>query len=146
MNYNSFLTRDYKFLGQPPSPKKRPPFTRLHAVIVVALIMFVATLVSFFSNDVEATRVSEPTPLIQLNEQALSQIHASLTLESTKEVALPSILEKDTVNQAHSNTPAPSLKQTIIKIKSGHSLSAIFKKHKFSHQDLYNIMQKGSAI
>ena len=60
-------------MGQPSGPQKRAPFTRLHAVIVLASIMFIATLVSFFSNDAEATRKSDPTQLIQLNEQALSK-------------------------------------------------------------------------
>ncbi len=127
-------------MGQPPAPKKRPPFTRLHAVIVLASIMFIATLASFFSNDAKATRNTDQSPLIPLNEQALSQIHASLT-NNEKDIFLP--LEVNEITQPEQ--PALALKQTIIKIKSGHSLSNIFKKYKFSHQDLYRIMQKGKS-
>ena len=70
-------------MGQKPAPRKRPPFTRLHAVIVLALIMFIATVASFFSNDVEATRNVEPHQLIKINEEALSQIHASISINNT---------------------------------------------------------------
>jgi len=130
-------------MGQPSGPQKRAPFTRLHAVIVLATIMFIATLASFFSNDSAATQKSAPTQLIQLNEQALSQIHLSLKEEtSNKEVFLP-VLAKEEIQPEQE--PAQELKQTVIKIKSGHSLSALFKKHHFSHQDLYRIMQKGKA-
>jgi murein DD-endopeptidase MepM/ murein hydrolase activator NlpD len=100
--------------------------------------MFIATIASFFSNDVEATRNAD----IQLNEQALSQIYASLPpqIKNEEKVALP-----DSNNIEQQEQPVLALKQTIIKIKSGHSLSSIFKKHKFSHQDLYRIMQKGKT-
>ena len=132
-------------MGQPPAPQKRPPFTRLHAVIVLAVIMFVATLASFFSNDVEATRNIEQPQLIQLNDQALSQIHASL--ESKQEhYQAAKLSETTSQNQEPLNEPpTPVFKQTVIKVKSGHSLSTIFRKHRFSHQDLYTIMQKGKA-
>ncbi|MCW9031079.1 MAG: hypothetical protein OQK58_06275, partial [Gammaproteobacteria bacterium] len=143
MNYNSFLTRDYKLLGQPPAPQKRPPFTRLHAVIVIAAIMFIITLASFFSNNVEATRNIQQPQLIQLNEQTLSQIHTSLTTHHSKEDKFQPIPLNENVSQEQEQQieVSPVLKQTMIKIKSGHSLSAIFRKHHFSQQDLYNIMQ-----
>lgn len=129
-------------MGQPSAPDKRPPFTRLHAVIVLASIMFVATVASFFSNDVEATKNIEQAQLIQLNEQALSQIHTSLT-NNTEETTNEAKIEISTTEQQQQ--PSKSLKQTIVKIKSGHSLSNIFKKHSLSHQDLYRIMQKGKT-
>lgn len=128
-------------MGQPSGPQKRSPFTRQHAVIVLATITLVTTAASFFSNNVEATRNAEPTQLIQLNEQALSQIHTNLT--SIKEDFIP----QQTIQaelQEHVQ-PVQALKQSIIKVKSGHSLSSIFKKQKLSHQDLYQIMQKGAA-
>ena len=132
-------------MEQPSAPKKRPPFTRLHAVIVLALIMFIATVASFFSNDAEATRITEQTQLIQLNKQALSQIHASLTLQKTAdEKVFPAVQYNDN-EQQFQEQPSLALKQTSIKIKPGYSLSAIFRKHHFSHQDLYRIMQKGKA-
>lgn len=125
-------------MGQTPAPQKRPPFTRLHAVIVLASIMFVATVASFFSNDVAATRNTDSIELIQLNEEALSQIHASL-----EPLTLGPQIEAVQLEQIEESVPVQPLTQTIIKVKSGHSLSSIFRKHKFSHQDLYRIMQKG---
>jgi len=144
-------------MGQPPAPRKRPPFTRLHAVIVLALIMFIATVASFFSNDVEATRNIETPQLIKLNEEALSQIHASLSVNNKITNTPPVLIEnnaqavenpaQESSDIAKTTAPLvqPELKQTVVKIKSGHSLSALFRKHRFSHQDLYSIMQKGEA-
>jgi len=138
-------------MGQPPAPQKRPPFTRLHAVIILASIMFIATVASFFSNDVEATRNIEQAQSIKLNDQALSQIHASLTTHTKQSEAQPVLFNQNDkrTEQAQIQEPqeqvSPALKQTVIKIKSGHSLSTIFRKHRFSHQDLYNIMQKGNS-
>ncbi len=130
-------------MGQKPAPDKRPPFTRLHAVIVLASIIFIATVASFFSNDAEATRHANPAQLIQLNEQALSQIHTSL-VKSNK--ILPPVTVNDEVTQQEQQDQATlALKQTTIKIKSGHSLSMIFRKNRFSHQDLYHIMRTGKA-
>ena len=144
-------------MGQPPAPKKRPPFTRLHAVIVLALIMFIATVASFFSNDVKATRHVEPPQLIEFNETTLSQIHASVSSLNSEVNTAP--LQATTGNQAvenennntnsevQLNNPAdiaqPEFTQTSVTIKPGHTLSYIFKKYRFSHQDLYSIMQKG---
>jgi len=130
-------------MGQPSSPQKRPPFTRLHAVIVLAAIMFIATVASFFSNDVAATRVLEQPQLIQLNNQALSQVHASLT--TAVENLSPVAFTNENIEPKIKEAPGSKLTQTNIKIKSGHSLSAIFKKYHFSHQDLYRIMQKGKV-
>ena len=130
-------------MGQKPAPKKRPPFTRLHAVIVLASIMFIATVTSFFSNDAEATRHANPAQLIQLNEQALSQIHTSLI--KTNNTLPPVTINDEVAQQEQQDQPTLALKQTTIKIKSGHSLSTIFRKNHFSHQDLYRIMHTGKA-
>lgn len=129
-------------MGQPSAPQKPPVFTRLHAVIVIAAIMFVIIVASFFSKDVAATRNLEQVGQIQLNETTLSQVHASFTSPAqTIENMAPVLLPEETPPQKLATSQ--TLKQTIIKIKSGSSLSSIFKKHKFSHQDLYRIMQKG---
>jgi murein DD-endopeptidase MepM/ murein hydrolase activator NlpD len=118
----------------------------LHAVIVLALIIFVATVASFFSNDVEATRNVEQPQLIEFNQRALSQIHTSLTpLKTNIEDLFSQPEENKSIEPEQAAKPAISLKQTVIKIKRGHTLSAIFKKHNFSHQDLYLIMQQGKS-
>jgi murein DD-endopeptidase MepM/ murein hydrolase activator NlpD len=132
-------------MGRPPAPQKRPAFTRLHAIIVVATIMVVVIVASFFSNDVAATRNIEQVGLIQLNDQALSQVHATFTSPvQANEKITPVVVSDDEL--PHKLAPAQTLKQTIIKIKSGNSLSSIFTKYRFSHQDLYNVMQKGKTV
>lgn len=155
MNYNSFLNRDYKLLQKTAAPQKRAPFTRLHAVIILATIMFIATVASFFSNDVKATRERAPEQHFTLNKQALSQIHASLTPLINRKETLPQQktpaeiidsaekIEEAAIVAAPAPEPVIALKQTIVKIKSGHSLSNIFKKHRIKHQDLYRLMQNG---
>ena len=130
-------------MGQPTPPRKRPPFTRLHAVIIIAAIMFIATVASFFSNDVAAIRVLEQPQLIKLNNDALSQVHASL--QTTTENVSPEFVAKQNIEPIVEEEALNELTQTKVKIKSGHSLSAIFKKHHLSHQDLYQIMQKGKT-
>ncbi len=131
-------------MGQPTPPQKRPPFTRLHAVIVLATIMFIATVASFFSNDVAATRVLEKAQLIQLNNDALSQVHTSLTSATAENTSAVTFASKNP-EPAISKITVSKLTQTKIKVRSGHSLSVIFRKHHLSHQDLYRIMQKGKA-
>ncbi len=129
-------------MGKPSSPQKRPPFTRLHAVFILATIMFIATIASFFSNDAKATRQTGHDQLIQLNEQALSQVHASISTQKTIDSEINHTLPY-TQQELEKQEPAPVLKETVLKVKSGHSLSTIFKKHKLSHQDLHQVMQKG---
>lgn len=148
VNYNSFLSQDYKIPG-PRSPRqKRAPFTRLHAVIILAVIMFIATVASFTSNDVKANLKAEQPQAIPFSNTSLSQIHVSLTpLKTHKTPILNHVVQK---NEAQNETveeskPSPTLKQTTLKIKSGHSLSSIFKKHQLSSQDLHAVMQKGKG-
>lgn len=135
-------------MGQPSGPQNRPPFTRLHAVIVLASIIVIAIVISFFSSDVEATRNSNQTQSIQFNEQALSQIHASIAplTDNNTGVALQAKFNETSLPEQQLQPPvADSFKKTTIKVKSGYSLSTIFKKHRLSHQDLYRIMQKGES-
>lgn len=133
-------------MGQPPAPQNRPPFTRMHAIIVLLSITFIAIVVSFFSSDAEATRNSEQTQAIKFNEQALSQIHASISSQasSIQNIAYPTQISEPALTLPQIPV-AEAFKQTTIKIKPGHSLSALFKKHRLSHQDLYRIMQKGKS-
>ena len=126
-------------MGPSSGPEKRPPFTRLHAVLVLVMIIAFTAITSFFSNDVEATRNVDPTQLIQLNEQSLSQIHASL-IPAKEDFSFQEVAQAEPQEQTQA---AQTLKKTTIKVKSGQSLSTIFRKQKLSHQDLYQIMQMG---
>lgn len=133
-------------MGQPSAPQKRPPFTRLHAVILLVSITIIASVISFFPSNVEATRNPDKSQLIKFNEHALSQIHASLSTQVNNEeiVTLPTQTNESAlvVQQKLITTP---LQEKRITIKSGQSLSTIFRKHQLSHQDLYQIMQKAEA-
>lgn len=128
-------------MGEPPAPQKRPPYTRLHAVAVLAVIMVVITLLSFFSNDAAATRNPIEPHAIQLNEESLSQIHASLTSHLENEQPSLQLISESEQKQLPIN-----LKQTVVKIRPGHSLAIIFQKNNLSQQDLYYIMKKGQSV
>ena len=143
MDYNSFLTRDYKFMGQPSADKKRTPYTRLHAVILLATIMFIVTLFSIFSSEVSAHKQSVASQDIELNTQALSQIHTSFSSSNT--IPAKKTIEAEIPVLQTEEWTAPVLKQSEIKVKSGHSLAYIFKKERLNHQDLYRLMQTGSS-
>ena len=128
-------------MGEPSSPQKRPPYTRLHAVVLLAAIMVIATLLIFLSNDAEATRQIDQA--IKLNDQVLTQIHASLNSikQNEKQNVVKAALNSQKKPVEEKTTSA--LKQTTVKIKPGHSLAAIFNKQRLNQQDLYRIMQKG---
>lgn len=148
VNYNSFLSQDYKSPEHRSASQKRAPFTRLHAVIILAAIMFIATIASFTSNEVKANLKAEQSQTIPFNDTALSQIHVSLT--PLKAVSAPVLPQLPLNNEPQSLTTEESkssltLKQTKVKIKSGHSLSSIFKKHHLSSRDLHQVMQKGKG-
>ncbi len=132
-------------MGQPSSPQNRAPFTRLHAVIVLSSIILIVAVVSIFSNEVEANRTTEQAQQIQIKNEALSQVHVSLTNPTFDHILSTESSSKKTIepNEAEIEKLPATLTQTKIKIKSGHSLSVIFKKHHLSHQDLYRIMQTG---
>ncbi len=127
-------------MGQPPEHKKRPPFTRLHALIVVAAIGMVAILISLFSSDAEAVRQPASQPLIPFSEQPLSRINLPLqqAQDSAEQQAgtRVAIARKPVITQ-------PALLDNEIQVRKGQSLSTIFRRKHFSHQDLYRIMQKG---
>jgi len=118
VNYNSFLSQDYKLPEQNNAPKKRAPFTRLHAVIILASIILIATVASFTSNEVKANLKAGEPQTIPFNKTALSQIHVSLT--PLKVVKAPVLSQVETKSKPHQtphleeSKPSLTLKQTTL--------------------------------
>ncbi len=127
-------------MGQPREPGQRPRITRTHLAFVFAGMVAVTGIISLFSSDASAKRQDTEVALIKINPQPLSRVHGALPLPAALQpVTAQPLSRSKPVPDSISN---PSLIQTQIKIRPGHSLSTIFRLKHLSHQDLYRIMQK----
>ena len=91
MDYNSFLTRDYKSLITPPREANKPRWTRLHVLLLVAIILVAGTVLTLLSGEAAATKSASREALepeisqekqkvtIPLNFPALERIETSAT-------------------------------------------------------------------
>ena len=129
MDYNTFLTRDYKSLMDPQRGKKAPRWSRMHTLLVLATLMVISTLLVFMSDDAEATR-KQPASLVQLAPVKPQQI--TIPLNFTIPTARPPLEAK--VNEEN------WLK---VKVRRGDNLAAIFQRHQISRVDLHHIMKLG---
>lgn len=152
MDYNTFLTKDYKSLGEPVAAR-RPRWSRLHTMAVLAAITAAGTLLAFLSTDVAASR--NQTEQATLNK-TLPQAQITIPLEFAQpreEQESPDQLEART--EAEPVTPvSPSAEREpvvaqpdeswlSVTVRRGDSLAAIFNRHEIPARDLHNIMQLG---
>ena len=150
MDYNTFLTKDYKSLGQPTRSQGRR-WSGLHTLAVLAAITAVGTLLAFLSTDVAASRNvasdTQPEP-----ELLSSRITIPLDLatpagghENTPGQDKPSVAAK--LSEPKSTNPPsmarPDESWLTITVRRGDSLAAIFKRHEIPPQELHAIMQLG---
>ncbi len=127
VDYKPFFTRDYKsvstnkHLGQ-------SRLTRVHIVLIVASVMVVSTLLTFFSLDASANRTS-----------ALTALPAPTT-----QIPLP---VETTTNAIEKTKPAQSLQEqrewVSTTVKAGDSLARIFDRMDLPAEELHKIMQLG---
>ena len=152
MDYNTFLTKDYKSLGQTRRPRGAR-WSGLHTLAVLAAITAVGTLLTFLSTDVSASRnIAAEIPADQ--DLAVSRITIPL------EFAPPATGQAQTAtpdaenNLQTENTPAPESSSPsvvarpdeswlTITVRRGDSLAAIFKRHEIPLGELHAIMQLG---
>ena len=126
MNYNSFLTKDYKTTLQGCERKKRFRPNRLHMLVVLASLLTLGTLLTFISLDAKATRADRLD-----NTTTSKKLIVPLPMpELMDEVEIP--------QQAAQNWK----KHTV---KRGESLALIFKQQKLSPQVLHTIMSSGKT-
>ena len=127
MDYNSFLTKDFKntklAMGQP----RRLRLNRLHIMLVLVSVIATGVVLSLVSLDAKAKRYAQT-----LNDDPLKQIVLPLTI--------PASLKN---NEPTTTTIAeePQAQWLEVKVKSGDSLAAIFKHNHVDASELHDIMQ-----
>jgi len=143
VDYNTFLTKDYKSLVNPPPPQRGPRWSKLHTLVVLAVITVIGTLLTFLSTDVSASR------------QALKQDNASGALPAAQ-ITIPLELEHLSPAPTASTSLPDQLDATdqtdiakvdaswlTITVRRGDNMAAIFKRHDIPPLELHNIMQLG---
>jgi len=134
VDYNSFLTRDYKSLATPDSRPKRN-WTHLHTIVVLSSIMAIATLLGLASQDAKATR----------SEQELVT-HKQLPLETIhKQIILPLAVPEINTDTITAEPVIKNLNWSTFKVKKGDSLAYLFKKHHIPAAELHQLMQLGKS-
>ncbi|VAX12723.1 Peptidase, M23/M37 family [hydrothermal vent metagenome] len=155
MDYNSFLNRDYKSLLDMPRPVKHPGFSLIHALILIAALAVISSLLIFISTDASANKnislqASAATTEGSLKDTPTSQITLSLSIppeinHATKPTAIYTQAEnkasariKEAVKQSKNDT-----QWLTVKVKSGDALASIFKRHHLPPRELHDVMALG---
>ncbi|MDZ7805181.1 OapA family protein [Thiohalophilus sp.] len=158
MDYNTFLTKDYKSLGQP-LRRRTPRWSHLHTIVVLVVLTTVGTLLAFLSTDVAASRNDAPdNTLTRALPAAQITIPLELALPGAEESASATPTSFDHNPLASNQSPVQSRKQQVqkqpaialpdeswltITVRRGDSLAAIFKRHSIPARELHQIMQLG---
>ena len=132
MDYNSFLSRDYKSMPDMRASKK-VTYTRLHVTVLASIILVIVTMLIFLTHDAEAMRsplLGPPDIEAELTGQTPDSIEeASEVIDSQEQ-----ILDKQAADE-------PTWEE--VKVKSGDSLALIFHRLDLDRSDLHQIMQLG---
>ena len=137
MDYNSFLTRDYKSMAAPAS-KPRSQWTRLHTVVVLASITVIGTLLSLASQDANANKPEQLTK--PENEAQIIQ-----ALEPKQQITIPLTIPKFNPPIETSFKQEERKQWVNFKVKNGDSLAYLFKKNDLSASELHQIMKLGKS-
>jgi len=134
VDYNSFLSRDYKSLSDKRSIAK-VRYTRLHVTVLVSVILAIVTMLIFLTHDAEAMR----SPLL-----GPPDIPADITehIPSPVEDIVEPIDSKEEI--VSTETPDEQVWEEV-KVKSGDSLALIFQRLDLDNSDLHQIMQLGEV-
>ena len=134
MDYNSFLTRDYKSLIEPPRETAKPHWTRLHLLLVVAVVVVAGTILTLVSGEAAASKSTVRTTL-KPNKSLKNQ-------KVTIPLSFPALEASDA---SATETPAIDSELTwlTVKVKNGDALASIFKRHQLNPIALHEIMSLG---
>lgn len=132
MDYNSFLTRDYKSLIQSPRETEKPRWTRLHVLLLVAVFLVAGTVLTLVSGEAAASKSATHTAL---NPEIPLKNH-----KVTIPISFPALESSETPA-----TPASDSELTwlTVKVKNGDALASIFKRHQLNPMALHQIMSLG---
>ncbi len=154
MDYNTFLTKDYKSLGQP-MRRRAPRWSYLHTIVVLVVLTTVGTLLAFLSTDVAASRNDTPDNALS---RALPAAQITIPLELARPAAddsasvTPTRFDHNPLGSHQSEKPEsgeqppmarPDESWLSITVRRGDSLAAIFKRHDIPARELHQIMQLG---
>ena len=134
MDYNSFLTRDYKSLIEPPRETAKPHWTRLHVLLVVAVVVVAGTILTLVSGEAAASKNAVRTTLIP-NKSLKNQ-------KVTIPLSFPA-LETSEASATATPTIDSELTWLTVKVKNGDALASIFKRHQLNPVTLHQIMSLG---
>lgn len=127
MDYNSFLTKDFKNKGLTNSRIKRLRLNRLHVIIVFVSVVTIGVVLSLVSLDAKAKRHVQSLQDDPVNQIVLP-IQIPTPVKVNEQVAVPA-------------TEEPQNQWLEVKVKPGDSLAAIFKRNKLEATELHDIMQ-----
>jgi len=158
VDYNSFLKRDYKSLGNNKggaNSRRGLRWNRLHVVVVLACVAVVGTVLTFASYDAEAKR----NPSLDGAEGGAAQAASADSVRSRarQRLSLPLDLPDHLVQppadaaaaakgEAASADPADAadpVHWNTVTVRRGDSLAAIFSRLNLSPADLHRIMALG---
>ena len=125
MDYNSFLKRDYKSLGEPLYRRSRFRWSRLHLLLLAAATLVAGTLLTLASREAEATRA-----------QAVTASPARITLPLPVNVG-----PEDTTAAAPVPDTAPRWQN--VRVRRGDTLSAIFSRLGLPQGELQRVLAAG---
>lgn len=128
MDYNSFLTKDFKNNRPGKDRSMRLRIRRHHVLIVLATVVTTGLVLSLVSLDAKAKRYAQT-----LNDNPLNQIVLPINIPAAAETT-------QTVQPVTEAPPSPWLK---VKVKRGDSLAAIFKRHHLDPGELHAILHTG---
>ena len=136
VDYNSFLTRDYKSLIESPRQTKKPSWTRLHMLLLLAVIAVAGTVLSLLSGDAAASRSATRTVLVPKIQQEKQEVTIPLEFPALQPNSAPPVVTIEEENE----TARPWV---TVKVKRGDALAMIFKRQNLSPLDLHKIMALG---
>jgi len=134
VDYNSFLSRDYKSLPDKRA-KGKVKYTRLHVTVLASIIMVIVTMLIFLTHDAEAMR----SPLLGPPDAA-KDIALEVTAPADN-ISEPVEIKEELSEKIQSDEPT----WEEVKVKSGDSLALIFHRLDLDSNELHQIMQLGEV-
>jgi murein DD-endopeptidase MepM/ murein hydrolase activator NlpD len=139
VNYNSFLTRDYKSLLETPRRPRKSRWTHLHTLLVVAVLAVISTLLILVSGDAAASRSPTETVLEPQNTTKFQKVTLPLSFPALN----PENLAGEPVDGT--GTEPETLPWQSVTVRRGDALAAIFKRQGLDARTLHAIMRLGRS-
>jgi len=139
VNYNSFLTKDYKSLLNSSRQRTSPRWTRLHSLLLLTALVVAGTILTFVSGDASASKHVQNIPLVS----------KEVTPHITIPLDFPALQQPSAAATTRQSSPYPATESITagdwqtVKVKRGDSLATIFQREGIAAADLHKIMRLG---